>query len=181
VRITAETCPHYLSFAAEDIPDGATQFASCPPIRDEDNRGLLWQGLADGTLDMIVSDHSPSAPSMKAGGDFGGVFGGISSLEVGPRAVWTHAAERGFGLAQLSAWMSEKPATLAGLADRGRIAVGQRADLCAFEPDVEHAVHAGALRHRHPVTPYDGAVLRGSVTQTWLAGRSIYQRVGQPV
>jgi allantoinase len=77
--------------------------------------------------------------------------------------------------------MSEKPATLAGLADRGRIAVGQRADLCAFEPDVEHAVHAGALRHRHPVTPYDGAVLRGSVTQTWLAGRSIYQRVGQPV
>ena len=180
VRITAETCPHYLTFAAEDIPDGATQFASCPPIRGGDNRGLLWQGLADGTLDMIVSDHSPCAPTMKEPGDFGRVFGGISSLEVGPRAVWTHAADRGFGLAQLSAWMSERPAALAGLADRGRIAVGQRADLCAFEPDVEQTVHAAALRHRHAVTPYDGAVLRGSVAQTWLAGRLIYERVGQP-
>jgi len=181
VRITAETCPHYLIFAAEDIPDGATQFAACPPIRDGDNRSLLWQGLADGTLDMIVSDHSPCSPSMKADGDFGRVFGGISSLEVGPRAVWTHAAQRGFGLAELCRWMSERPAALAGLRDRGRIAVGQRADLCAFDPDGEHTVHAGTLRHRHAVTPYDGVVLRGSVMQTWLAGRRIYERVGQPV
>jgi allantoinase len=182
VRVTAETCPHYLTFAAEDIPDGATQFASCPPIRDADNRELLWRGLADGTLDMIASDHSPCAPSMsmKAAGDFGSVFGGISSLELGPRAVWTHAAARGFGLAQLSAWMSERPAALAGFADRGRIAVGLRADLCAFDPDVEQIVHAGALRHRHAVTPYDGAVLRGAVAQTWLAGRTVYERAGQP-
>ena len=180
VHITAETCPHYLTFTAEDIPDGATQFAACPPIRDRDNRGLLWQGLADGTLDMIVSDHSPCAPSMKADGDFGRVFGGISSLEVGPRAVWTHAAGRGFGLEELCRWMSERPAALAGLGDRGRIAVGRRADLCAFDPDGEQTVHAGALRHRHAVTPYDGVVLRGSVMQTWLAGRRIYERVGQP-
>ena len=180
VRITAETCPHYLTFAAEDIPDGATQFAACPPIRGGDNRGLLWQGLADGALDMIVSDHSPCAPAMKADGDFGRVFGGISSLEVGPRAVWTHAAERGFGLADLCRWMSERPAALAGMGDRGRIAVGQRADLCVFDPDAEQIVHAGALRHRHAVTPYDGAVLRGSVMQTWLAGHLIYERVSQP-
>jgi allantoinase len=180
VRITAETCPHYLTFVAEDIPDGATQFAACPPIRDEHNRGLLWQGLADGTLDMIVSDHSPCAPSMKAAGDFGSVFGGISSLELGPRAVWTHAADRGFGVAQLCEWMSERPAALAGLTDRGRIAVGQRADLCAFDPDVEQTVHARALRHRHAITPYDGVVLRGSVVQTWLAGQPVYERVGQP-
>lgn len=180
VRITAETCPHYLTFTAEDIPDGATQFAACPPIRDGDNRGLLWQGLADGTLDMIVSDHSPCAPSMKADGDFGRAFGGISSLEVGPRAVWTHAAKRGFGLEELCRWMSEQPAALAGLADRGRIAVGRRADLCVFDPDAENPVHAGALRHRHAVTPYDGVVLRGSVVQTWLAGRRIYERVGAP-
>jgi allantoinase len=179
-RITAETCPHYLTFAAENIPDGATQFAACPPIRGEDNRALLWRGLADGTLDMIVSDHSPCAPAMKADGDFGAVFGGISSLELGPRAVSTHAAERGFGPVELSRWMSERPAALAGLGDRGRIAVGQRADLCAFDPDVEQVVHAGALRHRHAVTPYDGAVLRGAVMQTWLAGRPIYDRVGQP-
>jgi allantoinase len=180
VRITAETCPHYLTFAAEDIPDGATQFAACPPIRAENNRDLLWQGLADGTLDMIVSDHSPCAPEMKAAGDFGRVFGGISSLEVGPRAVWTHAAERGFGLAELCRWMSGEPAVLAGLGDRGSIAVGRRADLCAFDPDVEQTVHAGALRHRHGLTPYDGAVLRGAVVQTWLAGRLINESVGQP-
>lgn len=180
VRVTAETCPHYLTFAAEDIPDGATQFAACPPIRGEDNRASLWQGLADGTLDMIVSDHSPCAPSMKADGDFGRVFGGISSLELGPRAVWSHAASRGFGLVELCGWMSERPAALAGLADRGGIAVGRRADLCVFDPDVEQTVHAGALRHRHAITPYDGAVLRGSVAQTWLAGRLVYERVGQP-
>jgi allantoinase len=180
VRITAETCPHYLTFAAEDIPDSATQFAACPPIRDENNRGLLWRGLTDGTLDMIVSDHSPCAPAMKADGDFGRVFGGISSVEIGPRAVWTHAAYHGFGLPDLCRWMAEGPAALAGLRDRGRIAVGQRADLCVFDPDAEQTVTAGALRHRHAVTPYDGNVLRGSVVQTWLAGRSIYERVGQP-
>jgi allantoinase len=181
VRISAETCPHYLIFAAEDIPDGATQFAACPPIRGDDNRRLLWEGLADGTLDMIVSDHSPCAPSMKGDGDFGRVFGGISSLEIGPRAVWTHARQRGFGLVDLCRWMAERPAALAVLTDRGRIAVGQRADLCAFDPDGEHTVHAGTLRHRHAVTPYDGVVLRGSVMQTWLAGELIYERAGQPV
>jgi allantoinase len=179
VRITAETCPHYLTFAAEDIPDGATQFAACPPIRGGSNRDLLWQGLVDGTLDMIVSDHSPCAPTMKADGDFGRAFGGISSLEVGPRAVWAHAARRGFGLAELCRWMSERPAAVAGLADRGRIAVGQRADLCAFDPDAEQTVHAEALRHRHAVTPYDRAVVRGAVQQTWLAGELIYEQVGQ--
>jgi allantoinase len=181
VRVTAETCPHYLTFAAEDIPDGATQFAACPPIRGEHNRDQLWEALADGTLDMVVSDHSPCVPSMKAGGDFGRAFGGISSLEVGPRAVWTQARERGFGLVDLCRWMSERPAALAGLADRGRIAVGQRADLCAFESDTEDTVHADRLRHRHTVSPYDGVVLGGSVAQTWVAGSTVYDRVAQPL
>jgi allantoinase len=180
VRVTAETCPHYLTFAAEDIPDGATQFAACPPIRDEDNRRLLWEGLAEGTLDMIVSDHSPCAPSMKADGDFGRIFGGISSLELGPRAVWTHARRRGFGLAEMCRWMAERPAALAGMTDRGRIAVGHRADLCVFDPDAEQTVHAQTLRHRHAITPYDGVVLRGSVVLTWLAGKSVYERVAEP-
>jgi allantoinase len=179
VRVSAETCPHYLAFTANEIPDGATQFAACPPIRGSVNRDRLWKALADGTLDMIVSDHSPCAPSMKAGGDFGRAFGGISSVEVGPRVVWTQARERGFGLADLCHWMAERPAALAGLADRGRIAVGQRADLCVFEPDAEHTVHADRLRHRHAVSPYDGVVLRGSVTQTWVAGQRVYDRVAQ--
>ncbi|MDT5387292.1 MAG: allantoinase [Mycobacterium sp.] len=181
VRITAETCPHYLTFAAETIPDGATEFAACPPIRDAENRDRLWDGLHDGTLDMVVSDHSPCAPAMKGDGDFGRAFGGISSLELGPRAVWTQATRRGFGLAEFSRWMSERPATLAGFGDRGRIDVGLRADLCVLEPDVDDVVDVDALHHRHPVSPYDGVALRGSVLQTWVAGERVFARVGAAV
>jgi allantoinase len=127
----------------------------------------------------VVSDHSPCAPRLKGGGDFGQAFGGISSLQLSPRAVWTQAAARGFGLADLSRWMSERPAALAGYADRGRIAVGQRADLCAFDPGALDTVRAATLRHRHPVSPYEGATLRGSVLQTWVAG--VPALVGEPV
>ncbi|MHA3022762.1 allantoinase AllB [Mycobacterium sp. BMJ-28] len=181
IPVTAETCPHYLTFDAETIPDGATEFAACPPIRDGANREPLWSALREGTLDLVVSDHSPCAPGHKAGGDFGRAFGGISSLQLGPRAVWTQAARRGAGLADLSRWMSERPAGLAGYADRGRIAVGLRADLCAFDPDVVKTVSAATLRHRHPVSPYDGVTLRGSVRQTWVAGAPVPARIGQPV
>ena len=180
IRVSAETCPHYLTFAAEDVGNGATEYAACPPIRHDRNREPLWAALFDGTLDMVVSDHSPCAPELKGDGDFGRAFGGISSLQLGPSAVWSHAAERGFGLAQLSRWMAECPAALAGLADRGRIAVGLRADLCAFDPDGTDVVDGTRLLHRHRVTPYDGMTLRGTVAQTWVAGRSAYQRAAVP-
>ncbi|OFJ54646.1 allantoinase AllB [Mycolicibacterium grossiae] len=177
VAVTAETCPHYLTFAAEEVPDGGTEFAVCPPIRRSHDREALWDALADGTIDAVVSDHSPCAPVAKGHGDFGTVFGGIGSLQLGPRAVWSHAAKRGFGLAELSRWMSRRPAEIAGLADRGAIAVGMRADLCAFDPDASQQVHAADLRHRHPPTPYDGMTLRGAVTRTWVAGRTVYEPV----
>lgn len=180
VPVTAESCPHYLTFAAEDIPDGGTEFAACPPIRGSANRNLLWDGLLDGTLDMVVSDHSPCAPEYKGSGDFGRAFGGVSSLQLGPRAVWTHAEQRGFGVADLSRWMSERPAALAGLVDRGRIAVGLRADFCVFDPDADEVIDAGALRHRHPVSPYHGMALRGSVLQTWSAGQPVFDKVREP-
>lgn len=176
VAVTAETCPHYLTFAAETVPDGGTEFAACPPIRSGANRALLWDALADGTIDMVVSDHSPCAPELKGDGDFGAVFGGISSLQLGPRAVWTQSETRGFGLADLSRWMSERPAALAGFADRGSIAVGKRADLCVFEPDVAEVVRGDDLLHRHAVTPYDGERLRGRVLQTWVGGQTVYER-----
>jgi allantoinase len=181
VLVTAETCPHYLTFVAETIPDGATEFAVCPPIRDAGNRDRLWDGLLDGTLDMIVSDHSPCTLEMKGDGDFGHAFGGISSLELGPRAVWTQAVARDIGLAELSRWMSERPAALAGFVDRGRIDVGLRADLCVFAPDGDDVVDVSALQHRHPVSPYHAVALRGSVLQTWVAGERVFGRLGAAV
>ncbi len=178
VAVTAETCPHYLTFAAEDVPDGGTEFAACPPIRAAANADLLWAALGDGTLDMVVSDHSPCAPELKGHGDFGAAFGGISSLQLGPRAVWTQAERRGFGVADLSRWMSARPAALAGFTDRGGICVGKRADLCVFDAGAHEMVRGAELLHRHAITPYDGRPLRGRILQTWSAGRSVFERSG---
>lgn len=171
--VTAETCPHYLTFAAEAIPDGGTAFAACPPIRGEDNRAALWAALADGTLDMVVSDHSPCAREHKDpdGGDFGRAFGGISSLQIALPAVWTRAVPAGFGLPDVCRWMAQAPAELAGLTDRGVIAPGKRADFCVFDPAASWVVRGAELRHRHPLTPYDGVALTGVVRQTWRRGR----------
>jgi allantoinase len=169
-RITAETCPHYLTLAAERVPPGGTEFKCCPPIRDENNRDRLWQGLADGVIDCVVSDHSPSTPALKRGG-FDQAWGGVSSLQVGLPAVWTEARRRGHPLSDVVRWMATAPAELVGLARKGRIAPGCAADLVAFAPDEEFTV--GELRHRHPVTPYAGARLRGVVHRTWLRGRVV--------
>jgi allantoinase len=170
VRITVETCPHYLTFAAEEVPDGATAFKCCPPIRQAAHREALWAALAEGDVDLVVSDHSPCPPELKhlEDGDFGLAWGGISSLQVGLSAVWTGARARGLTLAQVVGWMCAAPARLAGLPGKGAIAVGRDADLVAFAPDEVATV--GPLRHRHPVTPYAGRRLTGVVRRTWLRG-----------
>jgi allantoinase len=171
--VSAETCPHYLTLRAEDVPDGATEFKCCPPIRDDANRAALWAGLADGTIDCVVSDHSPCPVAAKRmdTGDFGDAWGGIASVQLGLPAVWTGAAQRGIGLDRVAGWMATAPAALTGLADRGAIRPGLRADLCCFAPDEKFVVDPAALRHRHPVSPYAGRTLTGVVRQTWLAGR----------
>jgi allantoinase len=169
IRVTAETCPHYLTFTAEEIPDAATQFKCCPPIREAANRENLWQGLTDGTIDLIVTDHSPCTADLKRP-DFGLAWGGIAGLQIGLPAVWTQARQRGISLAQVTRWMAEHPADLVGLPTKGRIAVGADADLCVFAPDAEFTVVAGELHHRNPVSAYDGARLTGTVRATWLRG-----------
>jgi len=178
--VTAETCPHYLALRAEDVPDGGTEFKCCPPVRDEANRAALWAGLLDGTIDCVVSDHSPCPAAAKrlAGpdrgrGDFGAAWGGIASVQLGLPVLWTEAAARGIGLDRVAGWMAAAPARLAGLAGRGAIAAGQRADFCVFAPEETFVVDVGLLRQRHPVTPYLGRALRGMVRQTWLAGAPI--------
>jgi allantoinase len=166
-----ETCPHYLTFAAEDVPDGDTAYKCCPPIREAAHREALWGALTTGDVDLVVSDHSPCTPELKRldVGDFGLAWGGIAGLQVALPAVWTGARARGVPLAQVVAWMSTAPAGLAGLPGKGAIAVGRDADLVAFAPD--EAFTVGRLEHRNPVTPYAGRELTGVVRRTWLRGR----------
>jgi allantoinase len=176
--ITVETCPHYLTFAAEDIPDGATTFKCAPPIRDGARRELLWEALRNGSLDMVVSDHSPCPPVMKQldSGDFLAAWGGIASLQVTLAAVWTGAHQRGCDLNDVVRWMCAAPAELAGLESRkGRIAAGYQADLTVFDPAAVFTVDATTLEHRHKITPYDGMTLRGVVHAAYLRGVAIYE------
>jgi allantoinase len=181
VRITAETCPHYLTLSAEEIGDGETACKCSPPIREADNRELLWSGLRDRVLELVVSDHSPCTPDMKepGTGDFARAWGGIASLQLSLPLVWTQARSRGFGLGDIAAWMSAAPARLAGLTAKGRIAEGYDADFCVLAPDEPFAVDVGQLHHKHPApTPYAGRRLYGVVRASILRGQKI--DLGQP-
>jgi allantoinase len=177
--VSAETCPHYLTFAADEIADGATEFKCAPPIRERENREKLWQGLGDGTLDFVATDHSPCPPAMKLPeeGDFLRAWGGIASLQLSLPAVWTEARARGYAVTHLAKWLCEGPARLVGLAGRkGSIAVGCDADFVVWDPEAIFRVEATQLHHRHKVTPYAGRELCGRVETTFLRGRKIFER-----
>lgn len=180
--ITAEACPHYLYFVAEEIPDGRTDFKCAPPIRDRENREFLWASLAGGLIQMIASDHSPAPPALKhvKSGDFFRAWGGISSLQLSLPVTWTEASARGYSLHQLAEWMCRGPARLAGLNRKGAVEVGYDADFVIWEPDAVFTVDPRLLWHRHPLTPYSGRHLRGVVHRTYLAGERIYER-GRPL
>jgi allantoinase len=175
--ITVETCPHYLTFAAEDIADGKTHFKCCPPVRERENREKLWEAVADGTIDMIVSDHSPCTPELKRQdiGDFMEAWGGISALQFSLPVTWTNFRARGFGLADLTRLMSEAPAKLAGLENRkGKLAPGFDADIVVWDPDERFTLRPELIQHRHKLTPYSGMELFGAVRASYLGGRAVY-------
>ncbi|MFD5819702.1 allantoinase AllB [Streptomyces sp. NPDC127038] len=174
VRLTVETCPHYLTLTAEQVPDGASEFKCCPPIREAANQDLLWRALADGTIDCVVTDHSPSTADLKTD-DFATAWGGISGLQLSLSAVWTEARRRGHGLEDVVRWMSSRTAELVGLGGRkGAIAAGHDADFAVFAPDESFTVDPAALQHRNRVTAYAGRTLDGVVRSTWLRGERVF-------
>ena len=175
--ITVETCPHYLCLEAEAIPDGATHYKCAPPIRDHENREALWQGLFEGVIDFVISDHSPCLPALKRfdTGDFTSAWGGIASLQLGLPLLWTEASKRGASLSRLAAWTSATPARFAGLSHRkGAIQPGLDADLVIWDPEATISVEAERLFFRHKVSPYLGRTLEGRVERTFLRGIEIF-------
>lgn len=175
--VTVETCPHHLCFAAEDIPDGATEFKCSPPVRERENREQLWAALGEGLIDMVVSDHSPCPPELKCpdSGDFMQAWGGISSLQLRLPVMWTQARERGYSIHHLVEWLSRAPARLIGLdQNKGAIAAGFDADLVLWNPEATFPVEPSIIQHRHKLTPYTGRVLSGVVQATFLRGEKVY-------
>lgn len=178
VPLTLETCPHYLTLSADQVPDGAAEYKCCPPIRDRENRDGLWQGVLDGTIDAIVSDHSPSTAEVKhcGDGDFGLAWGGIAGLQTGLATVWTEARERGIALERILPLFTTGPAGLVGLERLGRIEPGAPAHLAVFLPEEPWTVDAARLQHRNPISPWHGRELAGVVDATYLRGRQVWSR-----
>ena len=181
VPITVETCPHYLSFAAEDVPAGATEYKCCPPVRERENGEQLWDALGEGLIDMVVSDHSPCSPELKRAetGDFIEAWGGIASLQLRLPVMWTQARRRGYTIDHLVEWTVGAPARFVGLEKRkGAIEVGYDADFVIWNPEKTFRVEPSLIHHRHKLTPYMGQVLSGVVESTFLRGRKIYDGAG---
>ena len=175
VKVTVETCPHYLTFASELIPDGATEYKCCPPLRENDNRKALWEGLKDGTIDHIASDHSPCTVDLKVKdtGDFGKAWGGVASVQLGLPAVWTAGEEFGIELSDIARWLAANPCASFRVPGKGSIAVGNAADFAVVAPEETFVVDVEDLEHKNKISPYQGRTLRGVVKRTVLRGRTV--------
>ncbi|XP_075969521.1 allantoinase-like [Anticarsia gemmatalis] len=181
--VTAETCHHYLTLSADQIPKGKSEYKCAPPIRDKDNKEKLWDYLLDDKLDLVVSDHSPCTPDLKCSNNLE-AWGGISSVQFGLSLFWTNASSRGLDLTSITKYLSSGPAKLCGLQNRkGALKAGLDADLVFFDPDATFVVSTEIIRHKNKLTPYIGKELKGVVKKTYLRGKLVYgdnDTVGEP-
>ncbi|PLW22206.1 hypothetical protein PCASD_18927 [Puccinia coronata f. sp. avenae] len=175
--LTTETCLHYLTLSTDEIPDGQAEYKCCPPIRTPGNREALWAGLAEGTIDFVVSDHSPCTPELKEKGSLMDAWGGIGGLGLGLSLLWTEGAARSFPHlhGHLLKWLCERPAAFAGLHPRkGALAPGYQCDLCIFDPNLAFQVTKEDLKFKNKISAYVGKRLSGRVVATVLATQLVY-------
>jgi len=198
VTITAETCFHYISLAAEDIKNGDTRHKCCPPIRSQCNQDGLWAEMCrsdDSCIKTVVSDHSPCTPNLKllpanvAGavpkaesvkdidGDFFAAWGGISSVGLGLSVLWTEGQSRNIKIEDVVRWCCKNTAKQVGLEHtKGEIGVGFDADIAVFDDTAEFVVQHSSMLFRNKCSPYQGKTMKGVVKETWLRGRRIHTR-----
>ncbi|KAI0784051.1 allantoinase [Abortiporus biennis] len=188
--LTIETCFHYLSLSASQIPHGHPEFKCCPPIRSSTNQDALWEGLENGLIDFVVSDHSPCVVELKKveDGDIMNAWGGISTLGLGLSLLWTEGKNRDVKnlLKKAVQWLAVGTAKHAGLENvKGKLEVGFDGDVVIWDPEVEFTVTKESLNFKNKLTPYEGLTLKGKVQQTYLRGNLVYDAVegfaGKPV
>lgn len=178
VPITVETCPHYIYFDAETIPDGDTRYKCAPPIRERENNDLLIKALCDGVLDLVGSDHSPATPDIKGldRGSFADSWGGISGIQFTLPALWTASQKQGLSLLRLSELLCAAPAKFIGYENRkGKLAVGFDADICVWQPEKTFIVSQEIMQAKHKISPYEGETLTGEVEATFVGGQLVWQ------
>ncbi len=204
IKITAETCFHYLTLASEKIQDSDTRHKCCPPIRTQSNQDGLWDELLwedDCVIKTIVSDHSPCTPELKllppsiAGnrlptppsedeketGNFFSAWGGVSSVGLGLPLLWTSAYQnkRQISPEDIARWCCASTALQVGLEkSKGQLAVGFDGDVCVFDDEAEWVIGEGGegMLWRNKVSAYSGKKMRGCVQGTWVRGRKVYER-----
>ena len=175
--LTVETCPQYLYFNAEDIPNASTLFKCAPPIREQENNQKLWDALKNGTIDFIVTDHSPATPELKKieSGNLKEAWGGIASIQFSLPVVWTKAKEKGFKVSEMAQLMSNAVARFIGQNKKGALKVGYDADIVVWNPNEQFIVQKENILYRHKISPYVGEKLYGVVKQTYVGGKKVYE------
>lgn len=207
IKITAETCFHYLALAAEKIKHGDTRHKCCPPIRTQSNQDGLWDELLredDSVIKTVVSDHSPCTPELKLlppyltgnqlptppsedekePGDFFNAWGGVSSVGLGLPILYTSAHKKGRDITpeHIAKWCCENTARQVGLErSKGQLAVGFDGDVCVFDDEAEWVVgeKGEGMLFRNKVSAYAGMRMRGVVRETWVRGSKVWERGGK--